>query len=1221
MSPRLVRLFWLVVRTLLGVAAAAGFVVLALWWLVATESGLGAATGLVAVLTGGEVRIESATGRLAGPLQIGALHIRRPDLHLDVQGITLYWRSDLIEERRLVISALTAERVEFSTPPDEAPKPPTVPELLSLPLPVAIQRLSVGELLQREWIADEPAASAAQAEAAVRFSASGLVLSAESDGRHHRIHEAEVQLPFGHATVSGEIDGTAAPYRFAASGSLQGVYEGRDYRIEVQADGDLVAPRLQLKAEGAGLHGDAEVLAAPFAPVPLRRARVALGELDPALFKPQAPHAALHLLADLQPEPVPDGTGWGVIGPIRIDNKCPAKIDRQGLPFTQMSARIRWVPGRLNATDLSLSLPGKGRMSGDVEWRMPASGTSGVGSLTAALQLAAVELAQLDGRLPATAVAGRLQAKGDEAQQHVELDVKAGAARVGGAGTLTAVAGGKTRKVAAQVAVDIPSLADLQKGYAGSAKLDAVLAGTLDEPEGSLQLEARKLAGPDGYRLASLVADAKIGAGADGLIDVKAELSDLTQVGPERTTPQTVTQWVDRASFVASGRRSEHVAELTASGLAKDSVRLRLQGGLPGANWAAVSGWQGRLMALETAGRFPLRLEDATGLEFARGRMTLAPAVVDAGERGRIRLVETEWTPARTVLRGSLSGLGFGLVPGADGMPKRAQGSLILGAEWNLRLEQTAEGSARIFRESGDLELADEVPVRLGLQQAEVRLSARENRIALGWEARGTEFGQISGSATALAERGPDGAWRLAPDAPLLGSASLKMPSLTWIGRLMQEHVVTGGSVDASLALSGTPANPRASGRIDGSALALALVDQGMMLSGGDLHAEFDRDHLYLRKLEFVSPNRVRPNDSRLPVDRLTREPGRLSVVGQVALDSGAGDFHYEATRLPILQRADRWLILSGSGTAKSTWTSVDVVAKLRADAGFVGLAESPPPALSDDVVILGRTPKQTGSTFGVGADVTMSFGDHFQLTALGLDTRLAGELHLLQRPGRGLSAVGSINAAGGTYRGYGQTMSIERGLINFQGPLDNPGLNVRALRKGLAVEAGIEIDGTVRRPRVHLVSEPNVPDPEKLSWIVFGRAPNAGRGADLGMLLPAAQALLGGPGGGMTEQLQRSLGFDELSIGQGELGGVTRTATSRVVGEGTIVSGGENVSTQVLTVGKRLSSDLMLSFEQSLGGAESLVRLTYQLTRQLSLVARSGTDNSADIYFTISFE
>ena len=123
-----------------------------------------------------------------------------------------------------------------------------------------------------------------------------------------------------------------------------------------------------------------------------------------------------------------------------------------------------------------------------------------------------------------------------------------------------------------------------------------------------------------------------------------------------------------------------------------------------------------------------------------------------------------------------------------------------------------------------------------------------------------------------------------------------------------------------------------------------------------------------------------------------------------------------------------------------------------------------------------------------------------------------------------------------------------------------------------------------------------------------------------MGLLLPAAQALLGGSGGGMTEQLSQSLGFDEFGIGQGEMGSVTRRPTSRVVGGGSTVSDEGTVSGQVLTLGKRLSSDMFLSFEQSLGGAQSLVKLTYQLSRRVSLVLRGGTDNAGDMYYTVSF-
>jgi translocation and assembly module TamB len=37
-------------------------------------------------------------------------------------------------------------------------------------------------------------------------------------------------------------------------------------------------------------------------------------------------------------------------------------------------------------------------------------------------------------------------------------------------------------------------------------------------------------------------------------------------------------------------------------------------------------------------------------------------------------------------------------------------------------------------------------------------------------------------------------------------------------------------------------------------------------------------------------------------------------------------------------------------------------------------------------------------------------------------------------------------------------------------------------------------------------------------------------------------------------------------------------------------------------------------------GGAESLVKLTWQLSRNLSLIARGGSDNAFDLYYTFSF-
>ena len=48
-----------------------------------------------------------------------------------------------------------------------------------------------------------------------------------------------------------------------------------------------------------------------------------------------------------------------------------------------------------------------------------------------------------------------------------------------------------------------------------------------------------------------------------------------------------------------------------------------------------------------------------------------------------------------------------------------------------------------------------------------------------------------------------------------------------------------------------------------------------------------------------------------------------------------------------------------------------------------------------------------------------------------------------------------------GRFDAYGQQLDIERGFLTFQGLLDDPALDVRAVRKGLSVEPGVQVGGT----------------------------------------------------------------------------------------------------------------------------------------------------------------
>jgi translocation and assembly module TamB len=956
-------------------------------------------------------------------------------------------------------------------------------------------------------------------------------------------------------------------------------------RVDAEAEARRQTARLALAVGEARIDADASLSVAPAAPSVALAAAAAAGEGAP--------------------QPAPEGAVTAAPAPAPA-TEAPASAPAAAARSFTLSARLRGVDPRA----LQAGLP-SARLNLDLDARgdLPAEGLP---------QAVALDFTIPDSRLDGRPLRGqgRLRLEGLRLPEaKIDLDVAGN--------TLVAEGAFGAPGDSLALRLDAPALAAIGFGLGGRAGAEGRIGGTLEAPNGRLDLFGENLALPGDVRLGGVNARVRLDSGIDGPFELALGLSRL---GSRARAADGAAQpdWLASARVEASGTRARHrldadFATPKLEGVA-DTLRLALEGGLPAGETPR---WSGRLAALEAGGRFPARLQAPATLELGADRTRLGRADIEAGDKGRIRLLETAWSPTQSVLRGDLAGLVVETEPRRrDGRPRRNADPLSLGARWDLAVGRTLEGEARVFRESGDLSVEGELRTRLGLEKLEAVLSARGDRIELAVDVQGKELGSVQGEAGLRARRGADGLWSVPSATAIRGAARLDMPSLAWLGRLSQESVELAGRLRGDFTVGGTIEAPRASGRIEGRELGFTLVDQGLILAGGELDLDFDQQRVRLERLEFVSENRVRPRENRIPFERLTATPGRFTARGELALDSGAGDFRFDADRLPLLQRDDRWMLLSGGGTARSTWESLVLDAEFRADAGYIEFAEALPPSLSDDVVVLGRAPAaaQEGGGFAVNADVRVGLGDALYLSALGLETRLAGGLRIRLQPGRPLAAVGTIETVGGGYRGYGQNLTLERGLINFQGPLDAPGLNIVALRKGLEVEAGVAITGSAKRPQIKLVSDPEVPDPAKLSWIVLGRAPDAGSGADLGLLLPAAAALLGGPGGGMTEELSRSLGFDSFSIGQGELNSTTRARSSRVLGSGQTVSGGPSVSGQVLSLGKRLGPDLFLNFEQSLGGAATLVKLTYQISRRLSVIARGGTDTALDVQYGFSF-
>jgi translocation and assembly module TamB len=194
------------------------------------------------------------------------------------------------------------------------------------------------------------------------------------------------------------------------------------------------------------------------------------------------------------------------------------------------------------------------------------------------------------------------------------------------------------------------------------------------------------------------------------------------------------------------------------------------------------------------------------------------------------------------------------------------------------------------------------------------------------------------------------------------------------------------------------------------------------------------------------------------------------------------------------------------------------------------------------------------------------------------------------------LRATGTISVTEGTYEAFGRKLAIEQGQINFLGPLDNPNVSILAMRRGLDVEPGVQISGTVLQSRVKLVSEPNVADEEKLSWLMFGHGSDSSNASQL----RAADAMLALANGAGGKRIAQTLGVDQFSVGASESGLNDQ---------------------QVLNVGKAVSERFYLGYEQSLSGAASIVKFTWQLSRRWSVVVRGGAINSMDVLFSLRYD
>ena len=783
-----------------------------------------------------------------------------------------------------------------------------------------------------------------------------------------------------------------------------------------------------------------------------------------------------------------------------------------------------------------------------------------------------------------------------------------------------------------QVVIAAPTLDPL--GIAGDLRGRLVLGGNLKLPALQASLHSARLVLPGYGQVRGLDLEALVADGNDGALS-----GSLRVAAVDAAAGGTL---VHDLALDADGVRNQHRLRGRVDLPGKRELRLLLAGGLlpNAAGWT----WVGTLneLALSVAGGRPidfLHLTSPTPLQVTGASLMTGPALF-SGAGWSLRLQQMRYEQQRWQTSGTLQGLPvaatmaeFPAVFGTFTAAAKDNGEpLRVSAEWDFggggaprpATAWLPAGRLRLWRESGDLVVG---PLALGLEDADLNLQLGASKVSAKVRLRGRRLGEIDGefsagsSADAVIDR----------QAPWQGKLHLNAPDLAWAGPLIGDGWQVGGHLAGDLTLAGTPAQPRVSGEWRGEQLALRALDQGTRLEHGRLLLQLGGDHsgdvrFVLKQLAFESALQPMPRplllDSRLDAAALSGSPGRVEASGELRSGRVDGFLTVKAERLGLVQRPDQWLLVSGDTQLKLGERGFEIVGSVKVDAAYWQLAKTSTPQLSDDVVIHRRNGGAQNPSLPVrqlAVSLDADLGHSFHFSGAGVESRLVGAIKL-RSEGAGLPrATGTIRTRDGRFDAYGQKLDIERGILNFQGLLDNPGLNILAVRRNLPVEAGVEVTGTARRPQIRLVSDPDVADAEKLSWLVLGQGPEQQGGKDASVLMAAAQTILGGQDGGPLKAIQKSLGIDEFGVRTGTLDGSGRWQTSRIASTSGF-SSADTTTDQIVSVGKRLASNVVLSYDQSLSAAGSVVKLTVDLTRNLSLVGRAGTDTGMDLLWNYRF-
>ncbi|WP_414157144.1 translocation/assembly module TamB domain-containing protein [Pseudomonas sp. BNK-15] len=1216
---------------LLGLLGSVLLVVLALAAILGTEGGSRWVLGRVPGL-----QVDNFQGRLAGRWQASQLTWADGGNRVEVLAPLLNWTPGCLLRATLCIDQLHAQRIDMLFAPSEQPADSGPLQLPVLRLPVAIElgdvkvgqvRLDGSDLLGDLHLAAHWTATGLQIDS-LQLQRDDLQLNVQGDlqpeGDWPVQLQGQVHLPAvqGQAwqlalTAKGELqktlelDATSSGYLNARlTGELQALAEHLPARLQLRSDAfkpaqtlpdTLQLNQLKLDAEGDLLKG---YQLSGSASLPAEQAPIALllkGKVDAKganvqaldLSASDAQHVKLQASADWQQGLVADAQldwqdfPWLRLYPLDAPPDVTLKrfnaqvqyrdgsyqgtfngdLDGPAGAFT-LASPFEGDLGQVRLPQLALTA-GQGKAAGSVAVRFADTLAWDVD-----LQLSALDPAYWLAELPGT-LAGPLRSKGEMKGEQLTLDaqldlkgrlrgqpamLKVQAEGAGQNWTLGALAvqlgdnringsGSLQQRLAGRVDLDLPRLGQLWPGLRGQAKGRLDVSGTLSAPQGTLTLQGQQLA-QEQNRIQRLDLNARLDNAQRGVINLKANgirLGD-TALG----------------TLQANGKGDIRQQALT---LGLDGPQLKLDLGLDGQ--LNKGDWRGRL---------------ASGRVQAGGQdwQLQAPARLQRLASGQLDFGAHCWRSGQASLCGEDQRLApeprlryhlkqFPLDSLAQWLPKDFAWQGLLNADVNLDIPASGpKGVVRIDASGGTLRVRDNGRwIDFPYQALRLDSTLAPRRIDTRLNFRGERLGELSLNAR-LDPLGKDKP--LSGDFRLAGlDLSVARPFVPMVERL-------AGQLNGSGRLSGTLLAPKVNGN---------LMLRGGEVSGAELPVSLQ--DLSLQAL--IAGEQVQLNGGWR-----SGEAGRGRLSGDLTWGQALGmNLRLQGQQLPVTVEPYATLEVAPDLSLRLIDDKLAVTGKVLVPKGKITVRELPPSTVkvSDDTVIVGHQTEEGKTPMAMAMDIDVEVGqDKLSFSGFGLTANLLGHVHI----GDNMDTRGELSLADGRYRAYGQRLTIRRARLLFAGPIDQPYLDIEAIRQVDDVIAGIRLSGSAEQPTTKVFSEPAMSQEQALSYLVLGR-PLGTSGEDNNMLAEAALGLGLAGSAGITGSLASSLGIDDFQLD----------------------TEGSGNSTSVVASGN-LTEKLSLRYGVGVFEPANTIALRYKLSKKVYLEAASGLASSLDIFYKRDF-